>query len=180
MSGSERSVEAPPDTRVLLVGMMGAGKSTVGRALSAATAWPYVDNDECVVAATGREAPDILDADGEPALRRAESAALMHALGIPPPVVAGVAGGVVLDAGDRARLAAGGFVVWLRARVETLVRRVGSGSGRAWLRPDPEAALRRFSEARASLYAEAATLVVDVDDASPEDIAAQIVDALSR
>jgi shikimate kinase len=168
----------PAPARVLLMGMMGAGKSTVGRALADRTGWPYLDNDELVVQATGREAPEILDSDGEPALRRAESAALTYALGMAPPVVAGVAGGVVLDSVDRGRLAQGGVVVWLRATVDTLVGRVGSGKGRAWLQPDPRAALARFAEQREPLYAEAAHLVVDVDDLAPAAIAREIVQAL--
>jgi len=169
---------APGPARVLLIGMMGSGKSTVGTALSTTTGWPYLDNDELLVESTGRDAREILRADGEEALRRGESAALTHALALAPPLVAGVAGGVVLDPPDRARLASGGFVVWLRARVETLAARVGRGEGRPWLAHDPEGALRSLAEVREPLYAEAATLVVDVDDRAPAEIAQRIVEAL--
>ena len=168
-----------PPARVLLVGMMGAGKSTVGRTLAAATGWPYLDNDELVRRACGRSAPEVLAADGEPALRAAESAALAEALRLPPPLVAGVATGVVLDPADRARLRdADGLVVWLRARIATLADRVGAGTGRSWLQPDPEAALRRLAEVREPLLAEVADLVVDVDELTPEEVASRVVSAL--
>jgi shikimate kinase len=163
---------------VLLVGMMGAGKTSVGTALSRRTGWPYVDNDELLARATGVATPELLRARGEAELRAAESAALTLALETPTPVIASIAGGVVLDAGDRARLARGGFVVWLRARISTLASRVGSGKGRPWLQPSPEAALRRLYEGRAPLYAEAASLVVDVDEATPDETAQRILDAL--
>jgi shikimate kinase len=161
--------------RVLLIGMMGAGKSTIGRAIEARTGWPYVDNDELVQRANGRTAPDVLAESGETGLRRAESLALGAALAMPLPVVAGIAAGVVLDSADLERLRTGGFVVWLRARLSTLAVRVGSGEGRSWLGSDPLAALTRLYDGRAERYAAAASLVVDVDDRTPEDIAALVV-----
>jgi len=93
-----------PGPRVLLIGMMGAGKSTVGTALSARTGWPYYDNDELVVRATGKPAPDVLDDSGVAALRAVESLALVQALTIDSPLVAGIAGGVVDQTDDRERL----------------------------------------------------------------------------
>lgn len=170
--------EAAPASRVLLVGMMGAGKSSVGKALSQATGWPYLDNDDLVAAATGRHITQVLAEAGEKALRDAESAALGHALSLDPPLVAGIAGGVVLDPSDRVRLAGGGFVVWLRARVETLARRVGTGQGRPWLQPDPVAALRRLAADREPHYAAVARLVVDVDDVGADEAARRVLDAL--
>lgn len=164
--------------RVLLVGMMGAGKSVVGRPLAARLGWDCLDNDDLVLRARGRSLDDLLEAEGEDGLRAAETDALGVALITPPPLVAGVAGGVVLDAGNRARLAAEPGVVWLRATVATLVRRIGHDPHRPWLRPDPEARLREMVAAREPLYAEVAHLVVDVDARAPEDVAAEIVSAL--
>ncbi len=162
-------------TRVLLVGMMGTGKTTVGRALSARTGWPYLDNDELLQRACGRTAPELLAAEGEPALRAAESAALTLVLGMPGPLISGVAGGVVLDPADRARLVAGdASVIWLRATVATLVHRVGSGAGRSWLGDDPASALARLAATRDPLYAEVADQVIDVDTGSPDELAARI------
>jgi shikimate kinase len=177
-TGTAEGTGTVPPARVLLIGMMGVGKTTVGQALAHATGWPHLDNDELVRRATGTETAELFRTAGVPAMREAESAALTEALREPPPVIAGVAAGVVHDPADRARLRTGGFVVWLRATIGTLARRVGSGEGRAWLQPDPQAALRRLYEGREPLYAEVATLIVDVDDSTPEDIAALILRAL--
>lgn len=170
--------EAIPAARVLLVGMMGAGKTSVGTALAQATGWPFLDNDLLVVQATGVPARDILDRRGAGALRDAESAALAEGLRAAPPVIVDVAGGVVTRTEDRTRLRAAGLVVWLRARIQTLADRVGAGEGRPWLRDDPEGALRRLYRGREELYHEVATLVVDVDDVTPEQAASSILDTL--
>ncbi|HET7529742.1 MAG TPA: shikimate kinase, partial [Mycobacteriales bacterium] len=74
-----------PD-RVLLVGMMGAGKTTVGTALGVVLGWPYLDNDELLERAVGKDTRRVQEEDGERALRRAESAALTMALTVPGPV----------------------------------------------------------------------------------------------
>jgi shikimate kinase len=115
---------------------------------------------------------------GERALRSAESAALTVALTQAPPLVASVAGGVVLDPLDRDRLRAGGFVVWLRARIDTLAARV-AGTDRPWLGKDPAAALRRLYAGRADLYSSVASYVVDVDTLPADLVAERIADALS-
>jgi shikimate kinase len=166
--------------RVLLVGMMGAGKTTVGRALSARTGWPYLDNDELVVRATGRASPAVL-VEGVAALRAAESAALDAALASPPPVIAAVAGGVVDDPADRARLRDGGFVVWLRASAATLARRVAAGPDRPWLAggTDPTGALASLGRGREEHYAEVAGLVVEVDRLTVAEVVDRILAALS-
>lgn len=161
--------------RLLLVGMMGAGKSTVGEAIAARTGWPYLDNDELVHRATGCTAREILQADGEQALREAESAALTEALRLTPPVVAGVAGGAVLVRGDRQRIAAAPAVIWLRASVDTLLARVGADARRPWLQPDPRAAITRMAAVREPLYAAVADLVVDVDTEPPDRIAERVL-----
>ncbi|WP_066888381.1 shikimate kinase [Carbonactinospora thermoautotrophica] len=182
----EMSVKATPArpvpaARILLIGMMGAGKSTVGRAMSAATGWPYLDNDELVRRATGVPTRRILHERGVRALREAEATALRLAVEQPPPVIAGIAGGVVESPDDRRVLREGGFVVWLRARIETLAARIGAGSARAdrpWLEEDPKTVLRRLYAGREPLYAEVASLIVDVDDATPEQTVTTILDTL--
>ena len=166
-----------PGPRVLLVGMMGAGKTTVGQAVSALTGWRYLDNDELVEWATGHPTPELLADADETTLRRVEAAALDVALSVDPPVVAGVAAGVVVDPQARRRMREGSFVVYLRAPVSVLVERVGSGEGRPWLDGDPLTAMTRLSAGREELYVEVADLVLDVDQLTPEETAARIVGA---
>lgn len=163
------------DPVILLLGMMGTGKTSVGKAIARLTGWPYVDNDELVETATGRPPPAILDAEGEGTLRAAETEALHRALALQPPAVAGVAGGTVLDPANRDLLRAAPGVVWLRARPDTLIRRVGSGAGRAWLQPDPAAAITRLTATREPFYAEVADTVVDVDELTPKEAAAAVL-----
>ena len=163
--------------RVLLVGMMAAGKSTVGRQVARQLNWPYFDNDELLRRAVGVDTRTVLERDGEAALRRAESASLTVALDEAGPLVAGVAGGVVEDPLDRARLRAGGFVVWLRATIETLARRA-RGTDRPWLGDDPNAALTALYAGRADLYLSVASFVIDVDELPATAVADRIVSAL--
>jgi shikimate kinase len=169
----------PTSTRVLLIGMMGAGKTTVGRALAAITAWPYLDNDDLVERTAGRPTPDVLAAGDAATLRRAEAAALDVALACDPPLVAGVAAGVVLDPEARTRMSAGAFVVYLRAPLPVLAARVGGGAGRAWLDDDPLAALERLYAGREPLYLEVADLILDVEGVPPDDLAAAILEAVT-
>jgi shikimate kinase len=163
--------------RVLLVGMMGAGKTTVGKALGVTLGWPYLDNDELLARAVGKDTRRVQEQDGELALRRAESAALTMALTMAGPVVAGVAAGIVTDPLDCGRLRTGGFVVWLRGSIPTLAERV-EGTDRPWLEGDPQRALTELYAGRAYLYESVATMVVDVDALPPTQIAERIAAAV--
>jgi shikimate kinase len=163
---------------VLLVGMMGAGKTTVGRELARRLGWPYLDSDAMVEKRTGRTVPEIFDERGEAAFRAEEAGALAEAVTSDGPVVVSVAGGAVLDPDNRRRLADGGTVVWLRAEVGTLAQRVGDGRGRPLLTPDPETALRRLYLQRRPLYEDVADIVVDVDHHSAGEVAEQILAGL--
>lgn len=166
-------------TKVLLVGSMGTGKTTVGAAIAARTGWPAVDNDALLEQTTGCNGRDLLARDGEAALRRAESDVLTRILALPAPLVAGVAAGVVMDPADRQRLRAGGQVVWLRATVDTLVQRLAAGpGGRAWLGEDPRAVLARLDAQRAPLYAQVASQLLAVEGHTPAELAAQVLAAL--
>lgn len=168
-----------PIDKVLLVGMMGAGKSTVGAVLSTKLGWPYLDNDVLLERAAGATAPELLVQRGEPALRRAESQVLTLLLGMPGPLIGGVPGGVVLDESDRERLReASAHVVWLRASVGVLARRVGNGAGRAWLGEDPATELRRLALERNACYERVADQVVDVDALPVGAVARLVLEAI--
>jgi len=160
---------------VLLIGMMGAGKTTVGETVAARLGWTYRDSDADVVAATGRTVPELFVAEGEAAFRAAESDVLAQACAAEQPSVISVAGGAVLAQANRDLLAASGTVVWLRARPETLAARVGDGAGRPLLDGDAAATLTRLNAERAPLYAALADLTIDVDELSVDQVASAIV-----
>jgi shikimate kinase len=165
-------------SRILLVGMMGAGKTTTGRLVARRLGWAYRDSDADVEAETGLSVPELFARDGEAAFRGAEAEVLARACADPTPAVISVAGGAVLRAENRALIARNGTVVWLRARPETLAARVGDGVGRPLLDDDPEAAMVRLSAVRAPFYAEVADLVIDVDDLGAAEVADRIVAAV--
>jgi shikimate kinase len=163
---------------VFLVGMMGSGKTTIGRLLADRLGWRHLDSDEQVALDTGLTVPEIFAQRGEPAFRAAEARALAAAAVADTPTVVSVAGGAVLDPDNRHVLRRGGVVVWLRARVETLARRVGDGAGRPLLGDDPAAALRRLYAQRRPVYQELAQVVVDVDGVDALTVAERVLGAL--
>jgi shikimate kinase len=148
---------------VLLIGMMGAGKTTVGAALSRRMRRPFHDSDAEVFERTGKSVPEIFAARGERAFRAEEKAVLATALFSPVPGVIAVAGGAVFDPDSRRRMREGGAVIWLRARPSTLAARVGEGAGRPLLEQDPEGTIARLDAMRRPLYASLAEGALDVD-----------------
>lgn len=165
--------------KVMLLGMMGSGKSTVGAALSTRVGWPYLDNDVLLERTAGARAPELLAAQGDEGLREAESRVLTVMLALPGPVIVGIPGGVIMSEDDRTRIVgAGGHVVWLRASPAVLARRVGNGAGRPRLGDDPLAALRALAAERNAYYEEVADQVIDTDALPAGAIAKVILGAL--
>jgi shikimate kinase len=119
--------------RLLLIGMMGAGKSTVGALVARRLGWSFIDTDEEVEHSTGQAVSELFASGGEALFRSEESRTLVAALTESSAVVVSVGGGAVLDPSNRAILCRSGLVVWLRARLETLAERVGDGAGRPLL-----------------------------------------------
>jgi shikimate kinase len=169
----------PNTPRILLVGMMGSGKTTTGQNLAARLGWRYHDSDADVEARTGMTVPEIFAREGEAAFRQAEADVLAEACRDTSACVVSVAGGAVLNPETRQRVASCGIVVWLRARPETLAGRVGDGTGRPLLDVDPAVALVNLNEVRAPLYAEVADIVIDVDDLDPREIVERILAAVA-
>ena len=160
--------------RLLLVGMMAVGKTTVGQLSAKRLGWSFLDSDAQLLTETGRTAQEIFDTDGDSALRSFESHVLAEAIAHPVPVVIAVAGGAVLSESNRALLIRSGVVVWLRASIATLSERVERGGMRPRLGADPARSLRELYLTRHPLYASVAQFVIDVDDLPPEEVVARI------
>ena len=150
------------DRHLVLVGMMGSGKTTVGRRLAERLGRPFVDSDEQVERRTGRTVRQIFEEDGEPAFRTLETEALTDALASTEASVVAAAGGVVMAPENRRQLQ-GAHVVWLRAGAAALAERVKAADHRPLLKDDPEGVLRRLVDARRHLYEEVADVTVDVE-----------------
>ena len=158
---------------VWLVGMMGAGKTTVGRHLASRLGVPFVDVDDLIVREAGKTVPAIFAAEGEAGFRRRERRAIGVAARGRTAVIA-TGGGAVLDAGSVATMRDSGLVVLLEADVEVLAAR-GEPEGRPLLPPDDVlGALERIAADRADAYRDAAHVVVNAGTADPDDIAERI------
>lgn len=165
---------------VVLVGMMGVGKTTIGTAVAERLGRRFVDSDQLVEARTGRTVREIFEADGEPAYRVLETEALVEALADPDPLVIAAAGGAVLRPENRAALErSGAFVVWLRADPAVLAARVHVGDHRPLLGDDPAAALRRLLPERADRYAQVADATVETGGVPAAAVVEQVLDLVS-
>jgi shikimate kinase len=165
-----------PAGHIVLVGLMGTGKTTVGTLLAERLHRPFFDSDAEVEARTGRTVREIFETDGEPAYRALETEALFDALASPVPAVIAAAGGVVLSPVNRQALRDhAGRVVWLRADPGQLLGRVGVQDHRPLLESDPAGTLARMAADRAPLYAEVADVVIDEDKKTPVEIAEEIL-----
>ena len=161
---------------LVLVGLMGVGKTTVGAVLARRLGRLLVDSDLRIEALTGRTVKQILDEDGLSAMRDQEAAALFDALDDDEPRVIAAAAGVVLAGDDRERLnAADAEVVWLTADPEVLAPRTATRGHRPWLDDDAVGTLRRMHDERAPLYREVADRIVAVDGLTPDEIADRVL-----
>lgn len=160
-----------PDQHLVLVGMMGVGKTTVARVVADRLNRRVLDSDAIIEGRTGRTVREIFAEDGEPAFRAMETEVLLESLAWEEPVVIAGAGGVVLSETNRAALkASGARVVWLCADPATLVERVRSGGHRPLLDADPAGTLQRMFAEREALYREVADAIVLVDNRSVSDV----------
>jgi shikimate kinase len=161
---------------IVLVGPMGAGKSTVGELLAARLGVGYRDTDADITAAEGREISDIFVEDGEEHFRALERAAVAAALAGHTGILA-LGGGAVLDPGTRALLA-GLPVAYLSLEVDEAVRRTGLGQARPLLAVNPRRQWRELMDARRPLYTEVARVTVATDERTPDEVADAVLDAL--
>ena len=148
---------------VVLVGMMGAGKSSVGRRLAKALEIPFVDADTEIEKAASMSIPDIFATRGEPEFRAGERRVVSRLLDAHPSVIA-TGGGAFMDETTREKIRARGISVWLKAEVEVLLRRVKKRGNRPLLKAgEPEQVLRDLLQQREPVYAEADVTVMSRD-----------------
>ncbi len=164
---------------VVLVGMMGAGKTAVGTALARLIGVPFVDSDDEIVKAAQMTIAEIFERDGEPFFRAREAEVLVR-LVTGPPCVLSTGGGAFLSDQNRQVIKGHAVSVWLRADLDLLWNRVRHKSTRPLLRnPNPRETLRALNVAREPFYARA-DLAVDADaDLSVEAMATRVFHALS-
>lgn len=162
--------------RVVLVGPMGAGKSTVGALLADAWGVPVRDTDADIEALEGRSISDIFVDSGEAHFRDLERKAVAEALATHDGVLS-LGGGAVLDPATR-DLLAGHPVVFLKVGLAEAVKRVGLGSSRPLLLGNVRSRIKALLDERTPVYESVATLTVDTDGRTPEDVVAAIREAL--
>ena len=164
---------------IALVGMMGAGKTVIGRRLAARLAIDFIDTDNEIEAASCLTIPEIFERHGEPYFRDRECRVVARLIGGGPKVVA-TGGGAFIHAATRAAVRAGAVSVWLKADFEVLMRRVRKRANRPLLQtPDPEATMRRLIDQRYPLYGEADVTVVS-RDGSQDHVVQDVIAALER
>ena len=163
---------------VVLVGMMGAGKSSIGRRLATRLNIPFIDADAEIEKAAGMSIPDIFAAHGEPYFRAGEARVILRLLESAPQVLA-TGGGAFMNTDTRAAIGARGVSVWLRATFEVLSRRTKRRTDRPLLKGvDPQATLKRLIDERYPIYAQA-DLTVESRDVPHDTIVDEIVAGLN-
>lgn len=168
----QMSVQTPPDSlepvagSIFLVGMMGAGKTSVGRVLAKRLDKDFHDSDQVIEERTGVKIPVIFEIEGEAGFRNRESAVIDELTALPDIVLA-TGGGAVLSEGNRASLRSRGTVVYLRATVRDLLNRTRHDRNRPLLQTaDPRARLTELYELRDPLYRETAHLIIETGSQS--------------
>lgn len=162
---------------VVIIGLMGAGKTTVAEAVARRREWPLRDSDRDIEATTGRTGREVAASEGVGALHRWEEAVLLEALGRPDPQVVAAAGWVVESAACREAMARSAVVVWLRVGDGELRRRMAAGRHR---RPLTGAELHAMVARRNPMMAAAADVVIDADGPREQVVAAVLAVLESR
>jgi shikimate kinase len=177
------TVARPPVLRprraIVLVGLMGAGKTKIGRRLAARLGLPFFDSDHEIETAAGETIEEIFRNRGEAVFRDGERRVIARLLKQPPHVLA-TGGGAFMDPATRAAIARHGVSVWLRADLDVLVARVSRRNNRPLLqRSNPRAVLAELIERRHPIYAEA-DIVIDSSEGSAEQTTMRVIAALAN
>ena len=175
----ERAVLAGLGNRALvLIGMMGAGKTSIGRRLAQRLRLPFLDADQEIEAAAAMTIPEIFATHGEPAFRDGERRVIQRILSAGVPQVLSTGGGAFLNAATRESVGGSGIAIWLSAEPEVLFSRVKRRSNRPLLNtPDPEGTLRRLLAEREPFYT-LADLTVRSRDVAHDVVVNEILAAL--
>lgn len=161
---------------VILIGLMGSGKTTVGRRLAKKIGCVFIDTDDVVREVAGATVREIFDRGGEDLFREYESVALMQILTDKTPRIIAAAGGVVLADKNREAIEnSGAYVVWLQADTTALVERVSSGTHRPLLSDGAPATLEAMSITREKLYAGLAATRIDTNNQSVKSVAERML-----
>jgi shikimate kinase len=164
---------------LVLVGMMGAGKSSVGRRLAGRLSLPFVDADSEIEAAAGMSISDIFAAHGEASFRSGEQRVIARLLDGGPQVLA-TGGGAFMNPETRAAIRAKGLSIWLKAEFDVLMRRIKRRNDRPMLKTaDPDATLQALIGVRYPIYAEA-DLTIESREVPHATVVDEIIAALSR
>ena len=169
---------SPIDRTVVLIGMMGAGKTAVGKRLAKVLGWPFQDADAAIEEAAGTTISNIFAEIGEAAFRDKERRVIGRLLEKEKQILA-LGGGAFMDSTTRALVRARALSIWLRADLDTMVRRTGRPGKRPLLaQGDPRARLAELLEQRTPIYAEA-DLMVDSSNAPVGEVVNRVLEALA-
>ncbi len=164
---------------IVLIGMMGAGKSSIARRLASELNLPFVDADTEIETAAGMTIPEIFEIHGEPYFRSGEARVIARLLESGPQVMAS-GGGAFMNPQTRALIRERGISIWLKADLDVLLRRIKRRTDRPLLKTDdPERTLQRLMDERYPVYAEA-DVTIHSRDVSHEAIVADILAALTE
>jgi shikimate kinase len=164
---------------IVLIGLMGAGKTAVGRRLANRLGLAFVDTDSEIELAAGQTVSEIFAEHGEPYFRQGEAKVVARLLQGDPKVLA-TGGGAYMDAGTRATIKANGVSIWLKAELPVLLHRVRRRDNRPLLTAgDPETVIRNLMQERYPVYAEA-DITVESRDVPHEVIVYDVLEALAR
>jgi len=172
-------IDQASDKSIVMIGLMGAGKTSVGKRLADTMGLPFVDSDDEIVDAAGCSIPVIFEKHGEAAFRDLEERVIERLLHESRCVIA-TGGGAYMRPETRARIEADGTTVWLRASLDILVERTGRRGGRPLLEQgNPREILQGLIDERHPVY-ENADVIIDTGNDSHEVTVHQIIDALNN
>ena len=164
---------------IVLVGLMGAGKTSIGRRLAEKLGWNFVDADHEIEQAAGISIPDIFAEHGEPYFRDGERKVIARLLENGKQVLA-TGGGAFINEETRARIKQQGVSIWLKADIELLLKRVAKRGGRPLLENnDPEAVMRNLMQQRYPVYAQA-DITVESADVQHHQMVNEVIHALAQ